>query len=56
MQLFISIQLTIAEILEIDDTNIMRVIFQLSEVNDAFKSISKIFFEENCSIAFKKAA
>jgi len=55
-QLFISLQLTIAEILEIDGTTIMSVIFQLSEVNDMFKSLSKIFLEDNCSIEFKKAA
>jgi hypothetical protein len=55
-QLFISFQLTIAEILEIDCTKMMRVIFQLPEVNNMFKSLAKIFFEDNCSIAFKKAA
>ena len=55
-QLFISLQLTIAAILEIDCTNIMRVIFQLSEVNNMFKSLSKIFLEDTRSIEFKKAA
>ena len=55
-QLFITLQLTLAEILEIDCTKMMRVIFQLPEVNNMFKSLSKIFFEDNCSIEFKKAA
>ena len=55
-QLFISLQFTIAEILEIDCTNIMRIIFQSPQVNDMLKSLSKIFFEDNCSIEFKKAA
>ena len=55
-QLFISLQFTIAEILEIDCTNMMRVIFQLPEVNNMFKSLSKILFEDNCSLEFKKAA
>jgi hypothetical protein len=55
-QLFISLQFTIAEILEIDCTNIMRVIFQSPQVNDMFKSLSKLFFEDNCSTEFKKAA
>lgn len=55
-QLFISLQFTIAEILEIDCTNIMRIIFQSPQVNDIFKSLSKIFLEDNCSIEFKKAA
>ena len=55
-QLFISLQFTIAEILEIDCTKMMRVIFQLPEVNEMFKSLSKLFLEDNCSIEFKKAA
>jgi hypothetical protein len=55
-QLFITLQLTIAEILEIDCTKMMRVIFQVPEVNNMFKSLSKIFLEDNCSIVFKKAA
>ena len=55
-QLFITLQLTMAEILEIDCTNLMRAIFQSPEVNETFKSLSKIFFEDNCSIEFKKAA
>ena len=55
-QLFILLQFTIAEILEIDCTKMMRVIFQLPEVNNMFKSLSKPFFENNCSIKFNKAA
>jgi hypothetical protein len=55
-QLFISLQITIAEILEIDCTNMMRIIFQMPEVNNMFKSLSKILFEDNCSLEFKKAA
>lgn len=55
-QLFITLQLTIAEILEIDCTKMMRVIFQLPQVDNMFKSLSKMFLEDNCSIAFKKAA
>jgi len=55
-QLFIILQVTIAEILEIDCTKMMRVIFQVPEVNNMLKSLSKIIFEDNCSIEFKKAA
>jgi hypothetical protein len=55
-QLFITLQFTIAEILEIDCTKMMRVIFQLPEVNNMFKSLAKLLLEDNCSIAFKKAA
>ena len=55
-QFFISLQFTIAEILEIDCTKMMRIIFQLPEVNDMLKSLSKPFFEDNCSIEFNKAA
>jgi len=55
-QLFISLQLNIAEILEIDCTNMMRIIFQLPEVNNMFKSLSKLFLEDNCSLEFNKAA
>ena len=45
-QLFISLQLTIAEILDIDCTKIIRIIFQSPQLNDMFKSLSKLFFED----------
>jgi len=55
-QLFITIQLTIAEILDIDYTRLMRIIFQLPEVRKTMKSLSEIFLEDPFSIAFNKAA
>jgi len=55
-RLFITIQLTIAEILDIDYTRLMRIIFQLPEVRQTLKSLSAIFFEDPFSIAFNKAA
>ena len=54
-QLFLTIQLTIAEILEIDCTKMMRVIFQLPEVKKTLKSLSEIFFEDHFSKEFNKA-
>jgi hypothetical protein len=55
-RLFITIQLTIAEILDIDYTRLMRIIFQLPEVRKTMKSLSEIFLEAPFSIAFNKAA
>lgn len=55
-QLFLTIQLTIAEIFGIDYTEMMRVVFQLPEARKTLKSLSEIFFEDNYSIDFKKAA
>lgn len=54
--LFLTIQLTIAESFGIDYTNMMRVIFQQPEVQKTLKSLSEIFFEDDPSIKFKRAA
>jgi hypothetical protein len=55
-QLFLTIQLTIAEIFGIDYTKMMRVVFQIPEARKTLKSLSEIFFEDNFSIETKKAA
>jgi hypothetical protein len=55
-QLFLTIQLTIAEIFDIDYTQLMRTIFQLPEVRTTIKSLAEIFFEDHFSIEFKNAA
>ncbi len=55
-QLFVTIQLTIAEIFAIDYTQLMRTIFQLPEVRKTIKSLAEIFFEDHFSIEFKNAA
>jgi len=54
--LFLTIQLTIAEIFDIDYTQLMRTIFQLPEVKKTIKSLAEIFFEDHFSIEFKNAA
>ena len=43
--LFLTIQLTIAEIFKIDYLEMMRIIFQSPEIKKALKSLSKIFFQ-----------
>ncbi len=55
-QLFLTIQLTIAEIFDIDYTQLMRTIFQLPEVRKTIKSLAEIFFDDHFSIEFKNAA
>lgn len=55
-QLFLTIQLTIAKIFDIDYTQLMRTIFQLPEVRTTIKSLAEIFFDDHCSIEFKNAA
>ena len=55
-QLFLTIQFTIAEIFEIDYTQMMRVVFQTPEFKKTLQSLSEIIFEDNFSIQLKKAA
>jgi hypothetical protein len=55
-QLFLTIQMTIAEIFDIDYTQLMRTIFQLPEVRTTIKSLAEIFFDDHCLIEFKNAA
>ena len=54
-QLFLTIQLTIAEIFEIDYNRMMQVVFQTSEFQNTLKSLLKIFSEDNLSIELNKA-
>jgi len=55
-QLFLTIQLTIAERFGIDYTELMQVLFQLPEVRTTIKSLAEIFFEDHLSTEFKNAA
>ena len=45
--LFVSIQLKIADILELDFAQLMRVIFQTPKLKETLTSLSKIFFEDD---------
>jgi len=55
-QLFLAIQLTIAEVFEIDYNKMMRVVFELPEARETFKSLSEIFSEDNSISEIRKAA
>lgn len=54
-QLFLSIQLKIAESLEIDYTQLMRVVFQTPKLKETLNSLSKIFFEDDFFIQLNNA-
>ena len=54
-ELFLTIQLKIAEVLEIDYNKFMQVIFQTPEFQNSLKSLLKIFPEDNLSVELNKA-
>ena len=54
-ELFLTIQLKIAELLEIDYKKFMQVIFQTPEFENSLKSLLKIFPEDNLSVELNKA-
>ena len=53
-QLFLTIQLKIAELLEIDYNKLIQIIFQTSEFQNTLKSLLKIFPEDNLSLVSNK--
>ena len=54
--LFLTIQLTIAEVFGIDYAKMMKVISQLPQVQKPLKSLPEVFFEDNFSVELDKAA
>jgi hypothetical protein len=55
-QLFLSLQLYVAEFFEIDYYRVIEVVFRNEEIENIFKSLQKSFFEDDFSDALKKVA
>ena len=54
-QLFLTIQMKVAEFLEIDYAQLMRVVFQTPKLKETLNSLSKIFFENDFFLQFNSA-